>query len=156
MLRHPATDRWLVDLRAHRRVALDTNVVIYALEGVEPYGVLAQHLFRMMERGFTLATVSTVVEAETLVKPLRDRNRLALERIELFFRNSPNLRFRSLDRTIARRAARVRATSRLALPDAIVVATALEEGCDALIGNDAAMVQHTFGLPYLYMADYVS
>jgi predicted nucleic acid-binding protein len=156
MLGLDAADRWLLDLQAYRKVALDTNVVIYLLEGVQPYKGLAQHLFRMMDRGFMMATVSTVVEAETLVGPLRARDRPAIENIELFFRNAPNLRFRSLDRTIARRAAEVRATTRLRLPDAVVVATALEERCDALVGNDAAMAGRTFGLPYVYMGDYVS
>ena len=156
MLGLDAADRWLLDLQAYRKVALDTNVVIYLLEGVQPYKGLAQHLFRMMDRGFMMATVSTVVEAETLVGPLRARDRPAIENIELFFRNAPNLRFRSLDRTIARRAAEVRATTRLRLPDAVVVATALEERCDALVGNDAAMAGRIFGLPYVYMGDYVS
>ena len=110
----------------------------------------------MLESGFVTATVSTVVEAETLVGPLRAHDRPAIENVELFFRNAPNLRFRSLDRTIARRAAEVRATTRLRLPDAVIVATALEERCDALIGNDAAMVGHTFGLPYVYMGGYAS
>lgn len=151
-----AADRWLLDLQTYRGVALDTNVVIYLLEGVQPYRGLARHLFRMMDRGFMMATVSTVVEAETLVGPLRARDRPAIENVELFFRNAPNLRFRSFDRTIARRAAEVRATSRLRLPDAIILATALEERCDALVGNDAAMVGHTFGLPYVYMGDYLS
>ena len=149
-------DRWLDALRNYRRVALDTNVVIYALEDVRPYLDLAHQLLRLMERGRIMGTVSTVVEAEVLVKPLRERDRSTLEKAELFFKNSPNLVIRSVDRVIARRAALVRASSRLRLPDAIVVATALEDRCDALIGNDASMVQHRLGIPYLYLDDYVS
>lgn len=143
-------------MSAHRRVALDTNVVIYALEDVVPYRDLAQHLLRLMERGFMLGTVSTVVEAEVLVKPLRQHDQLAVERTELFFRHSPNLVVRSFDRAVARRAALVRATSRLLLPDAIIVATALEERCDVLIGNDADIARQAIGVPYLYLENYVS
>ncbi len=143
-------------MRPFRRLALDTNVVVYALGDVRPYGELAQHLFRMFERGFMMATISTVVEAEVLVKPLRDFDHAGLEKAVMFFRDSPNFFLRSFDRAIARRAAEVRATSRLRLPDAVIVATALEERCDALVGNDAAMVGNTFGLPYVYMGDYLS
>ena len=100
-----------------------------------------------------VGTVSTVVVAEVLVKPLRERDELALEKAELFFRYAPNLIVRSFDRTIARWAALVRAASRLALPDAIIVATALEERCDVLIGNDASMARHSFGVPFLYSED---
>lgn len=156
MRRIPWVDRWLEDLSAYRRVALDTNVVIYALEDVVPYRELAQHLLRLMERGFMLGTVSTVVEAEVLVKPLRQHDQLAVERTELFFRQSPNLVVRSFDRAIARRAALVRATGRLLLPDAIIVATALEERCDVLIGNDADIARQAIGVPYLYLENYVS
>ena len=132
-------ERWLQDLRPYRRVALDTDVVVYALDNVLPYQELARHLLRLMERGFMVGTVSTVVVAEVLVKPLRERDELALEKAELFFRYAPNLIVRSFDRTIARRAALVRARSHLPVPDAIIVATALEERFDVLIGNDASM-----------------
>ena len=70
----PEINRWLQDLRAYSRVALDTNVVIYALEDVAPYRELAQHLLQLVERGLMMASVSTVVEAEVLVKPLRNRD----------------------------------------------------------------------------------
>jgi predicted nucleic acid-binding protein len=74
----------------------------------------------------------------------------------VFFRESPNLVIRSLDRVVARRAALVRAESRLQLPDAIIVATALEEGCDAMVGNNASMAQRGMGIPYLYLGNYIS
>ena len=76
--------------------------------------------------------------------------------MELFFRDSPNLVIRSFDRTIAKRAALVRASNRLLLPDAIIVATALEERCDAIIGNDSVIASQAVGIPYLYLNDYVS
>lgn len=148
-------DRWLKDLTAYRRLALDTNLLIYALNGVMPYQELARHLFALMERGLVMAIASTVVEAEVLVKPLRDRDMLALDRVVLFFRESPNLLIRDFDRSVARRAAQIRATSHLRLPDAMIVATALEERCDAIVGNDAAMAQQVRELPYLYMENYV-
>ena len=148
-------DRWLNDLRTYRRVALDTNVVIYALEEVAPYKELVEPLFNLMERGFIVATVSTIVEAEVLVKPIRERDRLTLRKVELFFRNSPNLVIRGCDRAVARRAASVRARTPLRLPDAIVVATAVEEGCDALIGNDAVMGHNSLGTPYMRLDDYI-
>ena len=148
-------DRWLKDLTAYRRLALDTNLLIYALNGMMPYQELARHLFALMERGLVMAIASTVVEAEVLVKPLRDRDMLALDRVVLFFRESPNLLIRDFDRSVSRRAAQIRATSHLRLPDAMIVATALEERCDAIVGNDAAMAQQVRELPYLYMENYV-
>jgi len=149
-------DQWIQDLRAYRRVALDTNVIIYALEDVEPYSELARHVLQLIERGSITGTASTVVEAEALVKPLRNQDWLAVEKIDLFFRSSPNLVLRGVDRTIARRAALVRANSRMSLPDAIIVATALEERCDAIVGNDAAIASQTLDIPYLRLDNYIS
>ena len=139
-----------------RQVGLDTNVIIYSLENVAPYRELTGQVLRLMDRGLIVGHVSTVVETEVLVKPMRDRNRRALETIELFFRNSPNLVIRSVDRTVARRAAAVRAASRLSLPDATIVATALEDRCDVLIGNDSSVARYASGIPYLYLNDYLS
>jgi predicted nucleic acid-binding protein len=156
MLRSPRIAQWLQDLRAYSRVALDTNVVIYALDDVAPYKELAQHLLRLMQQGLITGVVSTIVESETLVKPLRQQDWAVLAKVELFFRSSPNLVIRSFDRAVARRAAMVRAGSRLPLPDAIIVATGLEERCDALVGNDRSIASRSIGIPYLYLDNYVS
>ncbi len=155
MYRLPQIDRWLQDLSSYRRIALDTNTIIYGLEGVAPFRELAQHLFRLMERGLVIGTASTVVEAEMLVKPLRDRDLPTLQKVELFFRNSPNLMIRSVDRDVARRAAKVRATTRIRLPDAIIVATALEERCDAIVGNDFQVASQSIEIPYLCLDNYI-
>jgi predicted nucleic acid-binding protein len=150
------TQEWLEALRAHRRVSLDTNVVIYALEKVSPYDELAQHLLHFLERGFLSGIVSTVVETEVLVKPLRERNQLALDKAEMFFRESPHLTVRAFDHALVSRAAHVRVTTRLPLPDAIILATALEESCDAIVGNDAAMARRTVGIQYVLLDNYIS
>ncbi len=155
MQQHSHMNRWLDHLRAYRNIALDTNVIIYALQEVPPYWALIEHLFRMLERGYLIARVSTLVEAEVLVKPLQQRNQIALEKAEMFFSYLPNLVVRTFDRAVARRAALVRATSHLRLPDAAIVATALEERCDVLIGNDATMELQPIGIPYLHLGNYI-
>ena len=155
MRKNPLIGLWLEQLRQYRSVALDTNLIIYALEGVAPYDEMALHLFRLMERGILQGVASTIVEAETLVKPIRNRDRLAIDKIELFFRNLPNLLVKPVDSGLARTAARVRADNRLTLFDAVIVATALEQGCDAIIGNDRLMGQRVTGIPYVYLENYL-
>ena len=74
------------------------------------------------------------------MRPYRDNNAEAVERIaDLFSENG--IYVVGVDRRIARRAAQVRAGSysdgkRLALADAIIIATAIETECDAIVGND--------------------
>ena len=43
----------------------------------------------------------------------------------------------------------------LALADAIIVATAVVEECDALVGNDARCAKRVTQIPYIYLDDAV-
>lgn len=108
-----------------------------------------------MERGHALGVISTIVEMEILVKPMRERDDSAHDRAETFFRQRPNLSVRAVDRVVARRAADLRARTRLLPLDAIIVATGVEERCDAIIGNDSMIASRNLGIPYLYLDDYV-
>ena len=90
------------------------------------------------------------------MKPLREGDHSILDRAGVFFNQTPNLLIRTCDRDIARRAALIRATTRLRLPDAIIVATALEEHSQVLIGNDAEIARRSVGIPYLYIENYIS
>jgi hypothetical protein len=54
----------------------------------------------------------------------------------------------------AHRTAIVRATTRLKLPDAGIVATGLLASAIAIVGNDARWRTKPLGLPYLYLSDF--
>ena len=92
---------------------------------------------------------------EALVKPLHDNDAAAVDVLTLFMNRTPNLKVRDVDRGVARRAADIRARTGLRAPDAIIAATAVEERCEALIGNDAELASRMFGLPYLYLGHYL-
>ena len=147
--------RWENQLLALRRIAFDSNSLIYFLDDREPYVSYVAQAIAMIENGQALGFISTIVEMEILVKPLQERDRSAYDRAETFLRGRPNLTVRSVDRLVARRAADVRARTGLKPPDAIVVATALEERCDAIIGNDSIIASRQTGIPYLYLGDYI-
>ena len=66
------------------------------------------------------------------------------------------------DRRIARRAAAIRGAAlrhgpdkKMAIPDAIIIATAIETGCDAIVGNDGAWRGRT-EIPFVYLKDAVT
>lgn len=79
--------------------------------------------------------VSALIEAELLVRPQRANDTEAIEKIAGLLAED-GIRVVNVDRRIARRAARLRAQKRLGLADAIIIATAIEAGCDAVVGND--------------------
>lgn len=147
--------RWAEQIRDLRRICFDSNALVYLLEGILPYTSFVDQALGMVMRGEARGFISTVVEMEMLVYPLRERKLTAFDHIELFLRDMPNLVIRNVDRAVARRAAEVRARTRLAPLDAIIAATAIEERCDAIIGNDAMMAARLTPIPYLYLNDYV-
>ena len=75
-----------------------------------------------------------------------------------FLRGFPNLHVLPVDLDVSLQAANVRALTRLPVPDAVIVATAMLAGCEAIITNDRPWSQRLSGLfprfRWLYLADY--
>ncbi len=136
------------------RLAFDTNAVIYLVEAYEPYASWLSPLFASVEAGQRQAVVSAISEAEAMVKPLKARDGGWIGKMAAFF--GSYIEVVDVDRGIAREAARIRAGLDLSLPDAVIVATAIESGCDALVGNDSRCARRVKEIPYLYLEDVVT
>ena len=147
--------RWSREVARLRRIAFDSNALVYAADGRSPYAELVAEAIDAMRTGQAIGVISTIVEMELLVKPLRDGDQDAHERVELVLRTAPNLYIRPVDRAVARGAADIRARTMLAPMDAIIASTALQERCDAIIGNDAIFAGRLKSIPYLYLEDYI-
>ena len=134
-------------------VYVDANAVIYSVERVEPYRSLLAPMWEEARAGrFTLAS-SELVALETLIKPLRDGN----ARLEMLFRSIlAAAEMELIPATLATwdDAARIRAETGLATPDALHAATALRAGCVAFITNDADF-RRVEGLPVVVLDDLV-
>ena len=96
--------------------------------------------------------VSVVTEVELLIRPERDNDQDAIERIQDLL-SEDGIQVVNVDRRIARRAAAVRAHyQRLGLADAIIVATALSTDCEAIVGNDGDWRRLT-DIPFVCLDD---
>ena len=144
---------WHARIAGLRRVAFDTNALIYLFEGQEPHADLVAAVLGRVEGGHALGIVSTVVEMELLVRPLRQQDFAFVVGLDLFLRNERNWVLRDVDRAVARSAAAIRANTGMKTPDALIAATAALEGCDAIIGNDRGFARHS-EVPYLILDDY--
>ena len=116
-------------------VYVDANAIIYSVERVEPYSNLLAPMWEEVRAGrFTLGS-SELVALETLVRPLRDGN----ARLEMLFRSilaAAEMNLIPATLAIWEDAARIRAETGLATPDALHAATALRTGCTLFITND--------------------
>ncbi|MDD3363367.1 MAG: PIN domain-containing protein [Syntrophomonas sp.] len=62
----------------------------------------------------------------------------------------------NIDKKTSRQAAKIRAESGLRLPDAMIVATAINAHCDLLLGNDICLIQKASSyLPTIILSEYI-
>ncbi len=125
-------------LPAGSRIYLDANVWIYALEGYAVFVAPLAALFARIDAGELIAITSELTLAEVLVKPFVDDN-VALQQLYTeTLQNRRSVRIIPVTRDILIAAARLRAQHpALKMPDALHVATAIENGTDAFVSNDA-------------------
>lgn len=117
-------------------LGLDTSPFIYFVERNLLYVNLMREVFKRLTDGDFAACSSVITLTEVLVQPLRQNNpTLAYDYRDLLF-NGANFRLLSLTASIAEIAAELRAKYNLRTPDALQIATALENGCDAFLCND--------------------
>ena len=137
------------------KVGLDSSVLIYYFNRQEPYFQHCLQLVRRIESGQLRGVISTVSEMEILVEPLAQRRVQLVNDIEDLLRRLAGLDVLPVDSALARRAAEVRAQTRLRSLDAMVAATALMAGCRYLVGNDREFANRIKGLGYIMLGDYV-
>lgn len=123
-------------LQRHRVVALDSNVLIYLLEGSGPLADAASALVDGIEDGLAKGVLSSIALTEILSRPAALGDGPLFERYAEEFRAIPNLRIASLDDETAIDAAWGRSGGR-DLGDAIHLATARRAGATCFVTNDA-------------------
>jgi len=139
-------------LRAVNRLFIDSAPLIYLIETNPTYFARVTDIFDRIDDGTLPAAASPITLAECLVAPIRQGLvQLQQAYIGVLVSNS-NITFAVTDDRIAVQAADIRARYRLALPDAIQVATALATSCDALLTNDIAL-KRVQELPILLLDD---
>jgi predicted nucleic acid-binding protein len=116
-------------------VLFDTNPIIYVLEG-HPLATRFEAIFADVETGRIQALVTPITLAEVVSGPLRSGKEALAQRYRSTLTNAPGWTLRPFDADIAVLAARLRLRRGLRLPDAIQLATAVHEGCQALISHD--------------------
>lgn len=121
---------------AGQKLYLDANLFIYALEAVEPWVEIARQLFDDIDKGVCSAVTSELSLAESLVKPFQLGRHDVAETYLRLFQTRQHLRIIPVTRDVIVEAAKLRAASRMKLPDAIHAATGVLQGCTTLLTND--------------------
>jgi predicted nucleic acid-binding protein len=120
------------------RICLDSSILIYHLEEVEPYVGLTEEIVARVAAGQLEAVISAATVTELLVKPFADGRADRVAECEAFLHSFPNLRILPLEERTAREAARLRGQYHLKTPDSLIAASGLDASADTLITNDSA------------------
>jgi predicted nucleic acid-binding protein len=116
-------------------VLVDTNPIIYVFEG-SPLADPFLPLFADIDAGRVRALVTPITLAEVVTGPLKAGREALAERYRHALTRSGGWTFRPIDDAVAVLGARLRLRHGLKLPDAIQLAVAVHDGCDALVTHD--------------------
>jgi predicted nucleic acid-binding protein len=123
-------------------VCLDTNIVIYTVEGDPVWQPkVDQRIQEILAAGDTLAA-SDAARLECLVGPLQSGDAGILADYQKFFASS-SIRMLPATWAIWERAARIRASYKFQALDSIHLASAVEHGCGLFLTNDAQLARCT-------------
>lgn len=123
----------------HRRIALDSNVLVYLLEAVEPLALPARQLLNAIEAGRAAGVLSVIGLAEVCAGPAKRGDLTLVERYADALGSLPGLRIQPITVEVAVDAAVIRGARSIGLPDAIHLATARAAGATAFVTNDHRM-----------------
>ena len=121
------------DLPEGALVLIDSAPIIYFLEGHPKFGARFKPLFEAHGAGRLRFAVTTVTVAEVLSGPLRAADNALARRYRAILESWQPI---ALDVDIAESAARLRASLRLKLADAVQAASALTINAAALVTHD--------------------
>ena len=115
---------------------IDTNVFVSARNPQERGFVAARRLLDRIDRGEFRAAVSTVTLAELRAGFLPQEVTPVWKPLLRHFLSSPNYRIEPVSPEIAERAGELRATSRLTLPDCMIIGTGQVLGISLVVTQD--------------------
>lgn len=126
-------------------VYVDSNVLIYLLAGNGEWAHASRDFLIACAEGEYRAFISDAVRAEVLVGPYRHGDRESLEAARALVDDSDLFVFLSHSREDFLVSAQLRGEQGLGFIDALHVATARNNGCDALVTNDRRLTSSGIG-----------
>lgn len=120
-----------------KRVYLDTNTIIYALEGIPEFANLKAGLLDPLDKGELIVVTSELTLVETIVGPRKSGSKSDEAIFRAFLTPSANVVLEPISMQVLEKVIDLRAQFGFKVPDAIHLATGMLAGCDAFITNDS-------------------
>jgi len=124
---------------AGKRVLIDTNIIIYLIDGTPPYATLARQLFVMIEKGEILAVFSILSIAEVMNGLIRKGDPRTAGEVRTFLLNFPNVECQDISPAVLAKIGndpRIQWV-RLRTVDSLIIASGLVKGVQRILSQDA-------------------
>ena len=120
------------------KIALDTNILIYFLEGIEPYASKVENLLNSFVKGENQGIISTINIAEVLTGFYAAKNEKRATKAGSLLQDLTYNNFEIVPVTfkIADMAASLKAKKGGKLPDALIAATAIDQAANFIYSQD--------------------
>ncbi len=122
----------------NKKVLIDSNIIIYLTDSIQPYAPAAQQLFSMVESGDAQAVISILSISEVMHGPLRKGyEHIALE-VRDYLINFPNSRSQEITCDVLEIIGKDERIDwkRLRTVDSLIIASGLLNDVDFIISND--------------------
>ena len=119
-----------------KSVYFDTNIFIYLLEHHSYLGEVCLSIVQSAVDKELDGYSGDLVMAELLVKPLKDNNARAVKAVKDLFSQETRIELLPHKRSTFETAALLRANYKIKLPDALHIATAIENHIEVFLTND--------------------
>ncbi len=124
-----------------KTIYLDTAPFIYLIEEHPLYHVVISKIFEAHARGEFLFITSVLTLSEVFAQPYFKRKPGISEKYEFILTETDNLLLLDFQLKEAKKAAELKSKYKLAMPDAIHLATAIENKADFFLTNDKALTK---------------
>lgn len=125
----------------NKTVFLDTAPLIYFIEGHSKYQESLNQIFSANDRGEFNFITSSMTLLEVLVKPLREGELMLADRYKNILTTAAGIEIIEINNVLSVKAAELRAKYNLRTPDAIQIATAIENNAAYFLTNDIRIKQ---------------
>ena len=120
------------------KIALDTNILIYFFEGIEPYATKVENILNSFMKGENKGIISTINIAEVLTGFYAAKDEEKATKTKSLLQDLTHNSFKIVPVTfkIADLAASLRAKRGGKLPDALIAATAIDQAVNIIYSQD--------------------
>jgi predicted nucleic acid-binding protein len=131
-------EKTLEDSVRVKKVLIDSNIIIYLTEEIEPYHKPAQKLFSLVENGSIKAVISILSVTEVMQGPLRSGRPDIAMAVKTYLVNFPNSICQHITFDVLNRVGADKNVdwSMLRTADSLIIASGLQAGVSLFVSND--------------------